>query len=43
MIIVNFVAEIGLIRGRQTRAKIINGLLKMYKDQVWMDTMIPQC
>ena len=33
LIIVNFVAEIGLIRGRQTRAKIINGLLKMYKDQ----------
>ena len=33
LIIVNFVAEIGLIRGRQTRAKILNGLLKMYKDQ----------
>jgi hypothetical protein len=33
LIIVNFVAEIGLIRGRQTRTKIINGLLKMYKDQ----------
>jgi hypothetical protein len=33
LVIVNFVAEIGLIRGRQTRAKIINGLLKMYKDQ----------
>ena len=30
---VNFVAEIGLIRGRQTRAKLLNGLLKMYKDQ----------
>lgn len=33
LIIVNIVAEIGLIRGRQTRAKIIGGLLKMYKDQ----------
>ncbi len=33
LIIVNLVAEIGLIRGRQTRAKILNGLLKMYKDQ----------
>jgi len=33
LIIVNLVAEIGLIRGRQTRAKILNGLMKMYKDQ----------
>jgi hypothetical protein len=33
LIIVNFVAEIGLIRGRQTRTKILTGLLKMYKDQ----------
>jgi hypothetical protein len=33
LIIVNLVAEIGLIRGRQTRNKVINGLLKMYKDQ----------
>ena len=30
---VNFVAEIGLIRGRQMRTKLLNGLLKMYKDQ----------
>ncbi len=33
IIIINLVAEIGLIRGRQSRAKIIQGLLKMYKDQ----------
>ncbi len=33
IIIVNFVAEIGLIRGRQMRKKLLNGLLKMYKDQ----------
>ena len=33
LIIINLVAEIGLIRGRQTRTKILNGLLKMYKDQ----------
>jgi hypothetical protein len=33
LIIINFVAEIGLLRGRQTRTKILNGLLKMYKDQ----------
>lgn len=33
IIIINLVAEIGLIRGRQSRAKIIKGLLKMYKDQ----------
>jgi hypothetical protein len=33
IIIINFVAVIGLIRGRQSRAKIIKGLMKMYKDQ----------
>ncbi len=33
LIVVNLVVEIGLIRGRQTRAKLLNGLLKMYKDQ----------
>jgi hypothetical protein len=33
LIVVNFVVEIGLIKGRQTRVKLLNGLLKMYKDQ----------
>jgi hypothetical protein len=33
IIVVNFVSEIGLIRGRQMRQKLIAGLLKMYKDQ----------
>jgi len=33
LIVVNFVVELGLIKGRQTRTKLINGLLKMYKDQ----------
>ncbi|MDP2729572.1 MAG: hypothetical protein Q8O55_03705 [Dehalococcoidales bacterium] len=33
LIVVNFVAEIGLIRGRQMRGKLLAGLLKMYKDQ----------
>jgi hypothetical protein len=33
VLIVNLVAEIGLIRGRQMREKLLNGLLKMYKDQ----------
>lgn len=32
LIVVNFVAEIGLIKGRQTRTKLLRGLLKMYKD-----------
>jgi hypothetical protein len=32
-VVVNLVAEIGLIRGRQMRRKLLNGLLKMYKDQ----------
>ncbi len=33
LVVVNFVAEIGLIRGRQMRGKLLGGLLKMYKDQ----------
>jgi hypothetical protein len=33
ILIVNLVAEIGLIRGRQMRRKLLSGLLKMYKDQ----------
>lgn len=33
IIVINFVAEIGLMRGRQMRKKLLNGLLKMYKDQ----------
>jgi hypothetical protein len=33
IIVVNLVAEIGLIRGRQMRKKLLDGLLKMYKDQ----------
>jgi hypothetical protein len=33
IIVINFVAELGLIRGRQMRRKLLNGLLKMYKDQ----------
>ena len=33
VIVVNIVAEIGLTKGRQTRMMLINGLLKMYKDQ----------
>ena len=33
VLVVNFVAEVGLIRGKQMRAKLLGGLLKMYKDQ----------
>ncbi len=33
VVVVNFVVELGLIKGKQTRIKLINGLLKMYKDQ----------
>ncbi len=33
IIMVNFVAEIGLIRGRQMRKKLLDGLMKMYKDK----------
>jgi hypothetical protein len=33
IVVVNLVAEIGLIRGRQMRRKLLNGILKIYKDQ----------
>ena len=33
IIVVNTVSEIGLIRGRQMRKKLLDGLLRMYKDQ----------
>ncbi len=33
IVLVNLVVIIGLIKGRQTRMKLVNGLLTMYKDQ----------
>ena len=33
LIVVNFVVEIGLLKGKQTMMKLIGGLVKMYKDQ----------
>ena len=33
VIVISFVAEIGLLKGRQTRIKLISGLLQMYRDQ----------
>ena len=33
VIVINLVVVIGLLRGKETRIKLINGLLKMYKDQ----------
>ncbi|MDP1623291.1 MAG: hypothetical protein Q8M08_13240 [Bacteroidales bacterium] len=33
IVLVNIVVIIGLIKGRQTRMKLINGLITMYKDQ----------
>jgi hypothetical protein len=33
IVLVNIVVIIGLLKGRQTRTKLINGLLAMYKDQ----------
>ncbi len=33
LIVVNLVVIFGLLKGRQTRVKLINGLMKMYKDQ----------
>lgn len=33
IIVVNIVVVIGLLKGRQTRAKLTNGLIAMYRDQ----------
>ena len=33
IIIVNLVVIIGLVKGRQTRSKLINGLIAMYQDK----------
>jgi hypothetical protein len=33
IVLVNIVVIIGLIKGRQTRMKLINGLIAMYRDQ----------
>lgn len=32
ILVVSFVAEVGLIKGRQTREKLLSGLIRMYKD-----------
>jgi len=32
ILVVNLVAEVGLIKGRQTRTRLLNGLIKMYRD-----------
>lgn len=32
LVVINVVVIIGLLRGKQTRMKLINGLIKMYKD-----------
>jgi len=33
VLVVNFIVIFGLLKGKQTRFKLINGLLKMYNDQ----------
>ena len=33
IIVVNLIVVIGLLKGKQSRGKLIGGLLKMYKDQ----------
>ena len=33
LVVVNLVVIFGLLKGKQTRSKLISGLLKMYKDQ----------
>jgi hypothetical protein len=33
IVLVNIVVIIGLLKGRQTRTKLVNGLMAMYKDQ----------
>ena len=33
LILINLVVIFGLLKGKQTRTKLLNGLIKMYKDQ----------
>ncbi len=33
LLLLNLVVIIGLMKGKQTRAKLLNGLIKMYEDQ----------
>ncbi len=33
LLVVNLVVEVGLLKGRGTRKKLLEGILKMYKDQ----------
>ncbi len=33
IVVINLVAEVGLMRGRQIRTKLLDGLMKMYRDQ----------
>ena len=33
LILINLVVIFGLLKGKQTRAKLLNGLIKMYQDQ----------
>lgn len=33
LVLLNLVVIFGLLKGKQTRAKLINGLMKMYQDQ----------
>jgi len=33
IVVVNLVVIIGLLKGKQTREKLLNGLIKMYEDQ----------
>ncbi|MFH1483656.1 MAG: hypothetical protein ABIG98_05335 [Chloroflexota bacterium] len=33
LVVVNFIVMVGLEKGKQSRIKLINGLLRMYKDQ----------
>ena len=32
-IVINLIATVGLLKGKQTRSKLLDGLLKMYADQ----------
>jgi hypothetical protein len=32
-IVVNLVVIVGILKGKQTRSKLLSGLIKMYKDQ----------
>lgn len=45
IVLLNIVVVLGLLKGKQTRTKLLNGLIKMYRDEKvekYYDTSLPE-